>query len=105
MIPSGDVITRVPPPEIETATNSPPPYASEPHDLETEEDRVVQVMPSEDVITWSAQPLQVPEVATNNPPPYVTACQPRVVGEGATPEVQLMPSVEYITAALRVLVP
>ena len=69
-MPSGDVITRLPTPELATATKNPSPYATDSHPSSEALVRLVHVMPSGDVITRLPVPLIA--TATNNPFPYAT---------------------------------
>jgi hypothetical protein len=64
---SGDVITRLPVPLIETATNIPLPYARETQELVAAALCDVQVIPSGDVMTRS--PIPSNATTTNNPLP------------------------------------
>ena len=67
MIPSGLVITRLPVPDVLTATNKPLPYVTPRQMLSAAEERLVQVVPSGLVITRLPVPLLL--TATNKPLP------------------------------------
>jgi hypothetical protein len=67
VMPSAEVMARLPAPSAETATNSPPPYVTDCQELSTTLVRLVQVMPSAEVMT--RLPVPVPATATNTPPP------------------------------------
>ena len=68
VIPSGEVITRLPVPELDTATNNSapagPPYVTEFHEILKGTGRLVHVIPSGEVITRS--PVPELDTATNN---------------------------------------
>ena len=69
-MPSGLVMTLLPAPFHDTATNNPAPYVTERQALSAAEIRDVQVMPSGLVMTLFPSPDS--DTATNNPAPYVT---------------------------------
>jgi hypothetical protein len=94
LIPSGLVITRLPVPLAATATHRPFPYATELHPRPpTPEVRLVQVIPSELVIT-----LPLP-TATHRLFPYATDCQ--LPEEEEVRGVQVIPSELVITSPAR----
>ena len=94
-MPSGLVITRLPVPELETATNTPLPYTTERQALLAADDLDVHVTPSGLVITRLLLPLMPMPTATNRPFPYVTARQSFT--DAGVLDVQLMPSGLVIT--------
>jgi hypothetical protein len=67
VMPSAEVMTRLPVPSAETATNNPPPYVTDCQELSTAFVRLVQVMPSDEDMT--RLPVPVPATATKSPPP------------------------------------
>ena len=72
-------MTRLPVPVLDTATKSPFPYVTELQSLSTAEFRLVQLMPSVEVMT--RLPLPVAETATKSPFPYVTEFQPLLAAD------------------------
>ena len=76
---------------LETATNTPLPYATALHPIAVTP-TVVQFIPSGEYITRDELPLFA--TATNNPLPYVTLFQ--VFASAAVRNVQLIPSGEVI---------
>jgi hypothetical protein len=93
VIPSGLVMTRLPEPELATATKSPFPNVTDLHALSAAEVRVVQVIPS--VLVMTRLPEPEPPTATNNPFPKVTEFQ--MLFAAAVRVVQVMPSVLVMT--------
>ena len=88
-----DVITRLPSPVVETATNRSLPNTTEFHELSAGVVLAVHVMPSGLVITRSPEPAA--ETATNRPLPNVTAFEPLL--DAGVLAVQVMPSGLVIT--------
>ena len=66
-------MTRLPVPVLDTATKSPFPYVTELQSLSTAEFRLVQLMPSVEVMTRLPDPVL--DTATKSPFPYVTDVQ------------------------------
>jgi hypothetical protein len=99
-MPSGEVMTWVPLRRLETATNRLLAKTNPRHEPGKAALRLVQVMPSGEVITppsYGGEALYRPvAVATNSPFPYVTELKDaRLVMDE---QFQVMPSKEYITA-------